>query len=199
MMLALVILFQFLEKYMPFGDFGFVKFNLSLAFILVAVAHVGYIWGGSLLILRFVFGPLLSGEGYAPMSVIGQVILLIAGLIAISLFWVFKSRNGKYTTWQKLYKTFIVIGLTSVIMAILNAVVFTPWYLGAFNGGSWTSVGLKEAINQYQYITPFYFGIPNYWAGMLTVYTVFNIINMLMIVVITFPLLKVSRILGNKN
>lgn len=43
MMFALVLIFQFLEKFMPFGDFGFVKFNFTLAFILVTAAHIDYL------------------------------------------------------------------------------------------------------------------------------------------------------------
>ncbi len=199
-MFALVLIFQFLERFMPFGDFGFVNFNITLAFILLTASHLNYIWAFGLLLLRFVFGPLLSGSGYAPMSVIGQIILFVVGILVLGLFYLTNIRKAKFTKKKMMLSLGLVVLAASAIMPWLNAWVFTPWFLGASSTGGWTSLSLPEAKSSYEYIKDIaYFGIKNYWVGHFAVYFTFNMINLTITMLVTFPLLKIAKLLGNKN
>lgn len=191
-MLSLVILFQFLEQFMPFGEFGFVKFNFSIIFIFATAFIAGMPWAYFLLILRFAIGPALGQGGYNEFAIIGHIILMVSGVLLLSLFWI----TTKITKFNKLWKYIVVsISITlivSLIMSLLNALVFTRWYFAAFSG-SWTILPFNEAYEQYDNVKFAYFFIPNYWWGNIAVYGVFNIINISACFIINYPLSKIVK------
>lgn len=59
---------------------------------------------------------MLSGDGYSPMSVIGQIILLIVGLIVLGLFYVTKSKKDKFSKKQIYIRLAAIVIGTSIIM-----------------------------------------------------------------------------------
>ena len=73
--MGLIILFQALERFMPFGN-TFLKFNFTLLFILPIFYFSGPLFGILSLVLRFLIGPALSTLGYSPQGWIGQFIII---------------------------------------------------------------------------------------------------------------------------
>lgn len=204
-MLALVILFQYLEGFMKFG-FGYVNFNFSLAFILATLVVAGYPFAFMLLALRFILGPLLSGNGYVPTSVIGQIVLLTAGVIVISLYFLWtkliEKRFIKWTANSAFFQKKYVIDITGMIFTLLiatqvitflNAVLFTPWFYAVFSGTWNAPLSLQETAQTYDYIRQFYFYIPSYWGGIYAVYTAFNTVNLAITFIIFQALTRVTK------
>ncbi|TCG11518.1 MPN527 family putative ECF transporter permease subunit [Mycoplasma todarodis] len=200
--LGLVLLLQFLSRYMPFAD-TYIKLNFSLLFILPIFYYAGPIWGILTLLLRFAMGPVIAGTGYHPRYLTGHFILLVCSIVTIGFMYIYssifskmKSHNIKVITIA--ITTFIS---SSLILTFLNQIFFTPLY--------WVSTGyikhfsISETIdvynNPYFLVKAKFFMIPNYWAGTFVTYFAGNLAKYGVIFLCYIPMAKVLRTYASRN
>ena len=192
MMLGLMILFQFLEKFMPIGGL-YMSMNISIIFVVASIYITGYWWAILLLILRFAIGPAV-GLGYDLTQVWSHTILLISGFIYMNLFiifhrYVFRKLDSKLNL---LLTGVITIISSSLIMAMLNGVILSPIYWQLL--GYTKHPSISEAKTAYSYVYEVAFlGIPNYWAGMLTAFGLGNLAKYTVTTICFIALWKVVK------
>lgn len=193
MMLALVILFQYLEQFMPIFH-TFMNINLSIIFIMTTLYIVGFGWSISLILLRFIIGPSVGAWGYSALGIWSQFILLVMGFIFMMIFWIshkfiFKNINNEP---KKLFITSIVsILITSFLGALFNGILFTPmfWYISSIQDSH--SIYDSKITYSKIYIIHF-FGISNYWIGM---FVIFGIDNIIKYTIISFSFISLWKII----
>lgn len=190
-MLGLVLLFQYLEQFMPFGN-TYIKINITMIFIMATFYVVGWEWAITLLILRFVIGPAVSPLGYSSLGIWSQAVLLICGALFMAIFTsifylLSKKMNKRYAL---IYTSVISVILMSVIASMLNAVLFSPVYWYLLNYIKTPSIAASKVAYSFVKDVAF-FGVPNYWAGMLTAFGAGNLIKYSIVVIAFIPLWKV--------
>lgn len=194
--LALVILLQFFEKYLPFAN-TYLRFNFSLLFILPIFFFSGPGWGIFALILRFAIGPAMDPLGYDITGIMGHLILLISSSVTIFIFflmsWLTLSlRNSKWKYWIVAILTII---LSSIILTLLNGLLFSPLYWWAFNFLDHPSYLAAQTLYQNTSgLQVMHFGIKSYWGGIWAVYLSGNIIKYSLIFIVNYPLDKVVKL-----
>ena len=134
-MLSLALLFQYLSNLMPLVP-HLMNINLSLIFIVPIFFLGDYKFGMIALLIRFVIGPLI-GKGYTGPEMIGHSILLLSGFVFIHLLLVANKLRGIKNRYGMYISIFLIVVLSSLIMTILNGVLFVPLYNLSF-GGSFT-------------------------------------------------------------
>lgn len=198
-MLTLVLIFHFLEKFIPL-NFGYLKLNFSLLFILPIFYLCGFKWGFLLVVLRFIFGWALGG--YNILALISQLILLTYEMIAIlALYFYSYLFRGKLLnkTLQLKYITILCLTIltTSLSATILNVLVFFPLFLALIGQQPFSLAWTIEQYNQSHYI--FFLFIPNYWFGTSVVYLIGNMIKFSSIFILYWPLSKILRSFKNAS
>ncbi|CAM9099162.1 MPN527 family putative ECF transporter permease subunit [Mycoplasma marinum] len=190
--LGLVILFQYLERFMPLG-FGFIKVNLTLLFILPIFYFAGPLYGILVLFVRYIVGVGMSG-GFNQISMVSHLILLICSIVTIILMYIYSSLFNKIKSHNLKVVLILLSTLvtTSLILTGLNQIFFTPLYFAVLEKGGF-KFSLNKSIQTYQYIKMVYFNIDNYWAGTFAAYFTGNIIKYSIVFIIYFPLSKVLR------
>lgn len=198
MMLSLVLLFQFLEKFMPLG-FGYVNINITLLFILPVFYLNGFWYGVGVLLLRFGLGPLVSSGNYSTLNMVSQFVLLACESIAILYMFLF---SHLFDFIKKHILKLVVISsatiiATSITAALLNGMLFTPlyWYVLGYI----ESPTISNAMEAYPYAKELYFFIPSYWPAMFGVYITANIIKFSIIYVAYIPMSFVFRELASRG
>ncbi len=190
--LGLVLLLQFLSRYMPFAD-TYININLSLLFILPIFYYSGLFWGILVLLLRLFLGPTISGTGYATQFMVGHLILFICSVVTIVLMYIFSSVFSKMQRHNLKVILIIISTLitTSLILTILNQIFFTPlfWYSYGFT----KTFSISQSIEVYQVVKIKFFMIPNYWVGTFVTYFLANLTKYGIIFLCYFPLSKVLR------
>lgn len=193
--LGLVILFQYLESYMPYGD-TFIKFNFSLLFILPIFYFAGPIYGFLTIILRFVIGITMKGGWGNLPQITAHFILMISTLVAIGYMYLYSIVFNKIENHNKkiIYISIATVLSASLTLTLLNGVWFTPMFLSSYKQ-TWAHMfDIDSAIKQYDsWMYTFHFGIRNYWAGIFAVYFSGNLIKFGMIYIVNYPLSKVIR------
>ncbi|CAM9109414.1 MPN527 family putative ECF transporter permease subunit [Mycoplasma todarodis] len=192
--LGLVLLLQFLSRFMPFAD-TYIKLNLSLLFILPIFYYAGPLWGILVLILRLTLGPAISGLGYTIQEFTGHFILFMCSMITIGLMYIFSGLFSK----MKLHNVKVILIVTStllttsLILTFLNQVLFTPLFWSAFKFTDGFS--LKQSIKLYDnpIVKAKFFMIPNYWAGTFATYLAGNLVKYGIIFMCYIPMSKVLR------
>ncbi len=192
--LGLVLLLQFLSKFMLFAD-TYIKLNLSLLFILPIFYYAGFIWGSLSLILRFLMGPTISGMGYSTIEITGHFILLICSIVTIAFMYLFSSLFNKL----KKHNTKVILITvstwicTSLVLTFLNQIFFTPlyWYVYEYTD----NFSISQSIDVYQYpiVKIKFFMIPNYWAGTFATYLAGNLTKYGIIFICYLPMSRVLR------
>jgi len=125
---GLVLLFQYLEQFMPFGD-TYLNLNFSLLFILPIFYYSGPIYGFVVILLRFAIGPGIS-KGYAPQFLVAHGVLMISSLVAIAFMYLYsvlfdKVKNGNM---KLVYISIATVLSTSLVLTVLNGILFTPMF-----------------------------------------------------------------------
>lgn len=192
---ALVLLFQYFEKFMPFIN-TYLKLNFSLIFILPIFYLAGPFLGLFVLILRFIFGPLLGTLGYDLAGIIAHLILFISTIITLFIYFLntflFKKINN--LKYRYLITAITTIVITAFILAILNGLLFTPLFWWAFKYLPIISYNdAKLMYQQNEFIQIAHFGLKNYWAGILVVYIFGNMFNLSIIFLVNYPLEKIIK------
>ena len=193
---GLVILFQYLERFMPFAG-TFIKLNFSLLFILPIFYFAGPSYGILVMILRFVIGLSMKGEWGSMIGIVSHLILFISTLIAIIFMYIYSfAFNGiKNHNKKNIYISIATVLSSSITLTILNGIWFTPMYLSSYDNNLKNMFNIKNAIDVYK-INEFYkfhFGIHNYWLGIIAVYFSGNLLKFSLIYFINYPLSKVIR------
>lgn len=194
---GLVILFQYLETFMPFGG-TFIKFNFSLLFILPIFYFAGPLYGILVILLRFIMGITMKG-GWASLPIItSHLILLVSTSVAIIFMYIYSSFFSKVKNHNKknIYISVATVLSTALVLTLLNAIWFTPMYISSFPPYNTYRYmfDIPKAINAYNtWMKPFHFGIPNYWGGIFAVYLAGNIIKFTLVYLVNYPLSKVIR------
>ncbi|MCR8613381.1 MAG: hypothetical protein NC236_02760 [Mycoplasma sp.] len=193
LMLSLVLLFQYLEKFMPFGEV-YMNLNLSLIFIMITLYILDFKWALLLLVLRFAIGPAIGSFGYSTLGIWNNFVLFLCGLIFCVMFFVLH-KHFKKSTSLSLKNNFIISTLIStllitIIAPLLNSVLFTPmyWYLLDVI----KSPSISNAIDGYSYVySVAFFSISNYWLGM---FVAFGVANLAKFSIISVVFVVVARI-----
>ncbi len=188
-MLGLVLLAQFCERFMPI--FAYMKINFSLVFILPVFYFAGWYFGLLLLVLRGILGTLI--DSFTLATLIGHAILLFVETLLVLLMYLysFVFRNVVNHNLKMLFIILATLVSICFLASYLNATLFLPIYL--FYYGITSSPTLAAAISVFDQISPFYFGIPNYWAGTLVAYWVGNFCKFGLVFTLYFPLAKILR------
>ena len=200
-MLVFVILFDFLEKYMPWLGPTF-KINISLIFIMIAWIISGAPWALILIVIRTIITPALGIFSYTEIGMYSASLLLFSEIIYLLLLLLF------YYSLKKLIENNIifliaVFLLTTIISTIfltyMNGIWMTPIFLRLFE----KQIPLYPKIMNYYTSHPklhvFLFGIPNYWAGIWIIMGTGNLLKFGVISLLILPIIKVSVHLTNKN
>ena len=194
-MLGLVIVFQYLEQFMPMFNL-FMNINLSLIFIMATIFVAGYRWGIVLLLLRFIIGPAISPLGYSPIGMWSHFILLSVGAIFMTIFIFLKKVLSKLISNEKIslvLVSLISIISTSIIVSLLNGSLFTPMYWHLMNG---INFSINESYLVYEKIKGIaFFNIPNYWVGMFVAFGVGNLVKFTIISIGFISIWKIMSIL----
>lgn len=188
-MLALVLIFQFLEQFMPL-PIGFVKLNFSLIFILPVFYFCGFRFGTLVMVLRMIFASSLHGFNLP--GIINQTILFVHEMFAILLMYIYSFifKNVRLHHFKICLILFFTLFSVAIIGALLNVLIFFPIYLAAFSMFSFAPT-ISEAITRYHDYALMFFFIPNYWVGVTSTYLVANIIKFSLIFFIYWPLSEV--------
>ena len=196
MMLSLVILFQYLEKFMPIFEI-FMKMNLSLVFIMATLYVAGLSWASLLLILRFSIGPAVGKYGYSTLGIWNHTILLVMGSLFIIIFYSLDKISHKIkinNNVRLLIISIISVLIISLIGPLLNGLLFTPVYWYLVPERPIPTASLYDAKNAYQILkVPFFFGIPNYWGGMYAAYGLGNFLKYSLICAVFIPMWKIIK------
>ena len=198
MMLSLVLLFQYLERFMPFAK-TYMRLNISLIFIIATFYLAGFGWAFLLLVLRFAIGPAVGTTGYDVAALWAHFILFVSGIIFILFFIIFKwslrsIKNDSLKIGLSLIMTIIV---SSLLNTILNGIFYTPVYFWLYKLAPDPSIASAQIA--YKSANVFFFGIPNYWVGIFAVYIVGNMIKYAIVSVLFMSIWKVISRYGNTD
>jgi len=178
MLLGAAMLFQYLSQFMPLVP-GLMDINLSFIFIVPIFFLADYKFGMIALLIRMVLGPAIQ-KGYSSPEMIGHFVLFVTSLIFIHLLLLAK----KLKVIKNKYAMYISIGsiviLTSLIMTILNGVLFVPLYMWSFGYG-------------FSYQISSWGGVQNYWAVVFAVFTTGNLINLSISSFVLMGILRVKN------
>lgn len=190
---GLVILMQWLEQFMPFGD-TYLKLNFSLLFILPIFYFAGPAFGITVLFLRFAIGPSVSSLGYSLEGLIGHFILFISTTCAIVFMYIYSLLFAKINNHnlKTIYISIATVLSTSLVLTLFNGLFFTPLYWWVF-GYVKTAFVSKEVTSVYSYVKYMFFGIPTYWGGIFAVYLSGNLVKFGLIYIVFYPMSKVLR------
>ncbi|UVD81844.1 hypothetical protein NV226_00860 [Mycoplasma iguanae] len=170
-MLGLVLLFTFLNRFLAF--YGFLKFDFSIIFITITYIVAG--WKPTLLILllRFFIAPSYN-EGYTSLGFLGQGVLLIVSLLYIGSLWIshylFNFKNKHLT---KIVQFTFASLVTIIIINILNIFLINPLFFSIFEN---RFVNFYMIIDNWETYKTLFFLLPNYFLGSLALYSSFNVI-----------------------
>ncbi len=194
---ALVILFQFLETYMPFGD-TYMNLNFSLLFILPVFYFAGPQYGLGIIVLRLIIGPAMSKLGYSSIGMVSHLILMISSLTAIGFMSLYSTlfHNIKSNNKKLILISISTVISTALILTLLNGLFFTPMYWHVY--GYIDSVSIELAKRIYPSISIKFFFIPSYWGGIFVVFLTGNLLKFSLVYVIYFPMSKVLRVFLSK-
>ena len=196
-MLALVVVFQYLEQFMPWLG-GALKINLSLVFIIMSWMISGYPWMIFLLLVRFVIGPSASLFSYTSIGIYSSFILLFSEAVFlinfIMFFYIFNFiiKNEMLGLILILLCSTIV---TTLFLTLMNGLWISPIYWHLFA----PSIPLYPKIINYYHNTSglhmYLFFIPNYWEGIWLVMGTGNLLKFAIVSICLFPIIKIKRYL----
>lgn len=204
-MLALIIIFQYFEKFTNFKFIG-VTFNLTLIFYVLSYHMTGTLAIPFLLITRFLIGPAL-GQGYTAPSVWGHFISFTSWTVFLIVYIIIMNKFNKNNEINK--KMYLIAGLSAtlfamVFMTLFNLFVSYPVYIYLFHMIDTPSpIKLASIWGTSPLHTIYTLGIKNYYAGVIAVTTWGNfakdILNFIIIGVILIgaePVIKQFSIRG---
>lgn len=187
--LALVFVFSFISKVIPPILADFLKLDLGLIFLIPIFAIIRWRFGFIALLLSFIFTPIFTGSadisGY-----LGHFILLVSRSIFIFVIMLFLyDRKARFSTWQWIGIYLIAIVVVSLVITILNILIFTPLYFYVFKISN--SASFVELANKWKGFAWFGFGIKNYYLANLALYIPFNFISFTLVSILVMPLIKI--------
>ncbi len=190
MMLALTILFQYLEKFTPFA-MGLMNINLSIIFIIATSYVVGFKWAVLLLVLRFALGPAVGTTGYSLIGLWSHSILLFSGSTFLGLIHLFNKIIFKKMSEKKnlLLTAVATVLVSTIVMTVLNAVLFTPVFFYILKYVQAPTI--SNAIGVYP--PALFFGIPNYWGGIAVIFGVGNLVKFSIAIILFIPIWKITK------
>ncbi|MGL5591649.1 MAG: MPN527 family putative ECF transporter permease subunit [Mycoplasmoidaceae bacterium] len=176
MLLSLGVVFNYISTFIPFFAFTFLNVDLSVAFIMLAFSFYGY-W--SAFFMSVAIG--LLSIAWSTTGIIGPIILIISNLSFISIYFLVSQliKMKKLT----MLNIFISIIINAVFLAIINGMIFTPIFLNMFTDIK--TINFIEIANNYnsglwyEKIKVYLMFIPDYWLGILSLYTSFNLFKFL--------------------
>ena len=165
-MLSLVILFQFLEKYMVLVP-GIFNINLSVIFILLSTFVVGFWYSLILQLLRWAIGPALS-SGYNLIELYGMTVSFLVIFIFTSLAFI-------------AYKYKLLHSKRPIILSLILITLITTFIITIFNGlfiiDGWAKV-LHISIPGTRAWVASIWGINSYWGAIFAIFILGNFINL---------------------
>ncbi len=200
-MLGLVILFTYLEHFMPWLGAA-LKINLSLIFLLMTWIICGAPWAGILLLIRTIVSPAFSGFAYTEIGLYSVSLLLFSDLIYLGCLL------GAYYSFKIIIKNDIlflisVLSTATIIstlfLTLMNGLWMSPLFWKLFDKHLPLYPGIVDEYNSNTYLHVFLFGIPNYWAAIWTVMGTGNLLKFGLTSLLVFPMIKVSTFLTHQN
>ena len=183
MLLGVAMLFQYLSQFMPLV-LGLMDINLSFIFIVPIFFLADYKFGMIALLIRMILGPAIQ-KGYTSPEMIGHFVLFVTSFIFIHLLLLAKKLKVIKNKYAMYISIVSVVILTSLIMSLLNGVLFIPLYEWSFGNGFMWPFG-----NQFSNKI-FAWGIENYWAVVFAIFTTGNLINLS---ISSFALIGILRV-----
>lgn len=175
MTLSLSLLFSLISNFMPFIlGAAFLRIDIGMVFIFLTFIISKWKYGLTVLVANFIIHPILPGTNisFIELFYIGKLIYIITSLFYISIFiFCYKIFNKKHI----LLSLIISIFSTTIIVTLLNGVIFTPIFLYLISNGFY-SINFIELMQQYTTSNlNLIFITSNYWGGISLVYGLFNL------------------------
>ncbi|WP_129622780.1 MPN527 family putative ECF transporter permease subunit [Mycoplasmopsis columbinasalis] len=171
--LALCLIFNFIgSRIFIFPLANFLKFDITIFFITIIFIYIGWNYGLSTGFLMLWIGPLLSSHGYELIAILGHLILFFAQMTFGFVFLVFQKTKIKSNFFKVVCTSLITIGF----LLIFNIFLSTPLYFRLYGDVSIGSfLDLARSWNNYKLL---FLDIPNYYLATITIYFLFNLINL---------------------
>lgn len=172
MFLSLGIIFNYVSTFIPFFAFTFLNVDLSIVFVMLSFYLNGY-W--SAFFICFAIG--FFGIFWSTSGIIGPIILIISNLCFITIYFMFSILIKK----KKLEILNLInsILVNSIFLAIVNGIIFTPIFLNIFTDiDNMNFIEIANKYNSgiwYEKLKIYFMFIPNYWMGIFSLYTSFNL------------------------
>ncbi|MGL5733054.1 MAG: MPN527 family putative ECF transporter permease subunit [Metamycoplasmataceae bacterium] len=178
LMLSLSLISATISNIIPFVlGASFLRLDIGIAFIAMSFFIAGWRYGLITLISNFLIHPLLPGTniGLIDLFFVGKTIFVITCLFFVGFIAIgnklFKKKNYALSLSFSIF-------FTTIIMTVLNGIIFTPIFLNIISNGSF-SLNFIELMKQYESSSlSVIFIIPNYWGGIALVYGLFNIASL---------------------
>ncbi len=178
LMLALSLICSMISNVFPFilGS-SFLRIDIGISFLALNFMISGWKYGTLVVLSNFIIHPFLPGTniGFIQLFFIGKTIFLITCLIYVFFnFVIYKVINKK----NLITPIFISSFLTTIIITILNGLLFTPLFFNIISNGQF-SMNFVELAEQYKTSwLQTLFIVPNYWGGIALIYGTFNIVSL---------------------
>ncbi|MGL5246036.1 MAG: MPN527 family putative ECF transporter permease subunit [Mycoplasmoidaceae bacterium] len=176
MLLSLGVIFNYVSTFIPFFAFAFLNVDLSVAFVLLAFSLYGY-W--SAFFMCFAIG--LFSIAWSTTGIIGPMILIVSNLSFISIYFLI----SKLIKIKKIEILNVIISIiiNAIFLSIINGIIFTPIFLNMFTDIK--TINFIEIANNYnsglwyEKLKIYFMFIPDYWLGIFSLYTSFNLFKFL--------------------
>ena len=178
LMLSLSLISSMLSNIIPFiiGS-SFLRIDIAIAFISLSFVVTGWKYGLITLLSNFIIHPFLPGTniGFIELFFVGKIVFVVTCLLFICFNFIFK----KILKNKKMFAIFFFSSfITTIIMIILNGIVFTPIFFNIISNQN-LSINFIELMKQYEFSgMQVILILPNYWAGIVLVYGTFNIFSL---------------------
>lgn len=191
-MLGLGIIFSYFSNWVkiPFFSQLSLTIDLSIIFIIPVIFLCSLAWALSNAAILSLLNFIWNGSNW-----IGIIFLLLVNLVTVLLFYLLyiifnktKIRNKKFK-WLVIW-VFVII-LNTIIFTVLNGIIFTPLYWWWYANGQFplNFIEVQKIYNSTNYLQIYLLGIPDYWSGIWSLYTIFNLIKFILTAIFSIPVL----------
>ncbi|WP_036451885.1 MPN527 family putative ECF transporter permease subunit [Mycoplasma buteonis] len=199
----LLALSMIIEAGSSFLKFSFLSFNLSLVIVLFFFYLAGYKYVLFLIFLKTILMILFKQSGFILLTILGNVLVLIAQLLFVFFFYLASLGFKKMLTvnarksltknrilsealkWN--FALFVAMLITSLFLALLNTFFTNSIYFKILNLFPELTFNLTKVQEFYESknLSSLFFGIKSYFWASFSFYLVFNLSNFIFNIVVT--------------
>lgn len=194
--LAFYAIFAFFcNTYLPLPFLAnFLNLDISLVFLIPLVFICPIKWWISSSLISGFFNFLWASSG-GWVGALFNVIVNFTTLLVfyfLNIFLLERKKNKKHFVFYLILSLIIALVVLVLFNCFINGIFFTPLYWWSF--GIITSPSFlfaQQAYESYDSLKVWLLFIPNYWDGIMTLYSIFNSLKFGITFVLLFPLLIV--------